>query len=276
MGSLYLVERPKYSERRKKIVRILLDYRKNLKIGDYVEDEVVNAFIKNDEFAWFTFVLLSGNQNVERAWLFPYELSQRLENNLSPRRVADLSLSKLDKIFGEIADAGYALRFRLTASASLLRAAEKIVGEYDGDVKRIWLDSSSPGELIRVFEEFYGIGQKKASMAVNMLIGLGWVKFPESRLSETEISNDKHIRRIFLRTGLIDGLVKKDIITPVSDSEKLGKAIIEAAKFLNPRNPGALDLPAWYIGREYCFNIGPNCRRCVLKNVCAKNTSRTG
>jgi endonuclease III len=53
-----------------------------------------------------------------------------------------------------------------------------------------------------------------------------------------DIAYDVHVRRVFLRTGL----ASRDEVTHM----------VVVARALNPERPGALDLPAWDVGRRWC------------------------
>ena len=83
---------------------------------------------------------------------------------------------------------------------------------------------------------FPGIGQKKAAMAAEILArDLGK---PLQDMSGSDVAYDVHVRRVLLRSGLAE----HDEVTHM----------IAVARALNPDRPGALDLPAWDVGRRWC------------------------
>ena len=217
-----------------------------------------NDLLLVEAFAFLLAVIFDQSQRAEGAWRYPHILKGRL-GHLSPRQIADMRLIDLDNVFAEYPR----LRYWRVASARTLRAAEMVCSRYDGDASQIWLRGQpSPKEIHARFEGFDGIGQKKASMAANILIrDLRRVMVPEQALAEIDVSNDRHIRRVFLRAGLTD-----------VDEES---AIVEAARVLSRDYPGALDLPAWVIGRQYCTNISPKCERCPINEHCAKRLQYT-
>jgi endonuclease III len=129
-----------------------------------------------------------------------------------------------------------------------------LVDKYNGNASNIWNDTPTSVEMYERFIEFRGIGQKKGSMAVNILVRDCDVPVSDKR--GIDVSYDKHIRQVFLRSGLAE---KDDL-----------DHIIDVARLENPAYPGALDKPAWYIGRDWCFNQVPNCNKCPLGNVCAR------
>jgi hypothetical protein len=72
------------------------------------------------------------------------------------------------------------------------------------------------------------------------------------------------VKRVFRRAGLVREPTIGDILA--------------AAARLHPRYPGALDLPAWLIGQDWCRPRRPDCegnaredgRPCPLGRVCPK------
>jgi endonuclease III len=64
------------------------------------------------------------------------------------------------------------------------------------------------------------------------------------------------VRRVFLRSGLAD--------------RDEAHHIVAAARIANPDRPGALDLPAWEIGRTWCRPRAPDCAGCPIGAVCPR------
>jgi endonuclease III len=137
-------------------------------------------------------------------------------------------------------------------------AARKVVSEYGGDAGSIWAGQPSAAELAGRLRTFRGIGQKKAAMAVEILArDLG---APIAELSGSDIAFDVHVRRVFLRTRLIE----------YDDLDH----IVDVARRLHPERPGELDFPAWLIGRQWCGAGIPNCAACALRDVCPRDVDR--
>lgn len=124
--------------------------------------------------------------------------------------------------------------------------ARELCGEiersYGGSAENIWNDEPRVGDIYRRFLGFKGIGQKKASMAANILVRDFRIKVTGGWES-VDVSLDRHVKRVFLRTGLA-----KD------ETE-----VIRIARELNPEYPGILDLPAWQIGRTWCKYVPSIC-----------------
>ncbi len=132
------------------------------------------------------------------------------------------------------------------------------VTQYGGNAANLWADSPGAGTLIRRLEAFDGIGPKKAAMAV--LIIERHLGIPIRLMAESDIAYDVHLRRVFLRSGIAE----------YDDREHM----VARARQLNPARPGALDLGAWLVGRDYCRPQSPDCAGCPLTDVCRRDVTR--
>lgn len=72
-------------------------------------------------------------------------------------------------------------------------------------------------------------------------------------MAGSDIAYDVHVRRVFLRTGLAER----------DDREHL----VQVARVSHPERPGALDRPAWEVGRRWCRPTKPDCPACRLGEV---------
>ena len=71
-----------------------------------------------------------------------------------------------------------------------------------------------------------------------------------------DISYVIHVRRVFLRTGLVE-------------KDDMG-ILIKTARKLNPAYPGALYYPCWLIRRKYCSPNKPKCDYCPISDICLR------
>lgn len=232
----------------------LLEYgkanKKTLEEMSFCRDPEADAFVKTNALAFLFGVIFDQGVRAEVAWSAPYELRKRF-GHFNVCKMAEMTDAEIESI---ICGEKKLHRFWKTTGKRIVDAAKKVVQEYGCDAAKIWSDLPKAEDLERRFREFDGIGQKKASMAVNILARDFGV--PIQNWSGIDVSNDVMIRRVFLRAGLA-----------TRDTEE---AIIEAGRKLNPDYPGALDHPAWIIGREYCLNSAPLCSSCPLNDICPK------
>ena len=139
---------------------------------------------------------------------------------------------------------------------NLQRAAGLMFEEHDGDPRKIWQRKRNDvKEVKRRFQEFHGIGEQLASMAVMILIRDYGELGGEESFPCLVPKEDVHTKRVFRRAGLTDGK----------------QTVVDIAKELNLDFPAILDEPAWIIGRKYCSKSNPNCEECPITRVCGKN-----
>lgn len=242
-------------ERKKKIVEALIKYGREYEEdeGEYEEDEVVINPRRNP-LGFLFGVIFDQSIRYEKAWKAPIELKKRL-GHLDVRKIAKMRKSELEKVLRGRKDEEKSLhRFPEKLADWIIEASKLILSEYKGKAQNIWNDKPTAVELINRLREFKGIGQKKANMAAEILLGEYGIKIRGKE--HIDVSYDRHVRRVFLRTGLIE----KDSV----------EEVIKIARQLHPSYPAELDIPAWKIGMKFCHFKNPECNKCPLRKVCPK------
>jgi uncharacterized HhH-GPD family protein len=222
-----------------------------LKSGDiaFTRDPAANKLIRDDPFAFLLAVIADMGIRAERAWALPYLLRQRL-GFLSP---AGLSANP-SAVRAAVQQEPKLHRFVNVVPTWLVEAAQIVLSHYDGDAGKLWSDGPTATDLRRRLEAFPGIGQKKAAMAAEILARDLGILLRD--MSGNDVAYDVHVRRVFLRTGL----AQRDEVNHM----------VAVARALNPDRPGALDLPAWDVGRRWCRPVNPACRECPLNRACPR------
>jgi uncharacterized HhH-GPD family protein len=220
----------------------------------FARHAAANELIINNPFAFLLGVIFDQGIPAERAWRAPYDLMTRL-GHLDPvvmaREPGEVALA--------VATPPVLHRYREKMPHWLIEAARMVVAEYGGDAGQIWSDSPTARDLQARLRRFDGIGQKKAAMAVELLERNFGV--PTRELDGSDVAYDIHVRRVFLRTGLAE----------FDDLDHM----VDVARRANPTRPGAIDDPAWRIGRQWCHAGRPHCEACVLGQVCPRDLART-
>ena len=188
----------------------------------------------------------------ERAWEIPYLLGQRI-GHLDVDRLARIHAQTIIRIFNQSPKLH---RFPQVMALMVKQACQMVIKKYDRCPENIWNNNPGSKELYQRLLEFKGIGQKKASMAMNILMRDFNIVLKDKK--RIDVSYDIHIRRVFLKTGL----VKKDKLD----------LIIKTARELNPEYPGILDKPCWLIGHQYCHLHNQECKNCPLNKVCGQKS----
>ncbi|MDO8949265.1 MAG: hypothetical protein Q8S43_03315 [Actinomycetota bacterium] len=222
--------------------------------GAFTTDPAADAFIKSAPEAFLMGVLFTQGIPAERAWSGPYLLSLRLGHFDLERMVR--SPEEVARAF-ETAPALH--RFVRTLPGWVCSAASRLLDEYDGRAASIWPPGAHVIDVTERLLKFRGIGEKKAAMAVEILARSFGV--PLAGLECGTVAYDVHVRRVFLRAGLVEHDTAMDVH--------------RAAEAACPEAPGSLDLATWLIGREWCRPRVPDCERCRLGTVCPRYVDRT-
>ena len=221
--------------------------------GAFTDAAAADALVRSSPEAFLIGVLFTQGIPAERAWAAPYLLRERL-GHLDLRKLA----TEREAVAAAVERPPALHRFKRTLPGWISDAAQRLLDCWGGRAEAIWADEPTAVELMERLEAFSGIGRKKAAMAVELLTRVFGVRVRE--LECGTVAYDTHVRRVFLRSGLVD----RD--TPAG--------IDRAAADAYPEAPGRLDLPAWLIGRQWCRPAGPLCNECWLSEECPRLTER--
>jgi len=214
---------------------------------EFTSNKEANDLLIRNKFAFLIAVVLDQGKRVEDVWEIPFRMKRNL-GHFNPVEISKLSIEQIENTFDKKP------RYPKKMAKWIKYASELVISKYDGETENIWNDNPRTDDLHRRFEEFKGIGQKKASMATNSLVRDLGVQVKDKKW--IDVSYDIHVRRVFLRSGLVE-----------KDTQNL---IIKTARLLNPDYPGELDLPSWLIGRQWCHPTNPDCDNCTITSVCPK------
>src|SRR5262249_26300086 len=127
-------------------------------------NEKANAMLRSDPFAFLLGVLFDQNVPAERAWIAPFILKERL-GYLDPQTIAHAE----DAVRDAVQQMPKLHRYINKMPRWIVRAAQRVVDHYGNDASAIWSDNPSADVLQQRFDDFLGISQKKAAMAVEIL-----------------------------------------------------------------------------------------------------------
>lgn len=241
----------------KRIARVLVDLGRRAQLGApdepfFTKNRDAEALLRSDPFAFLLAIIFDQSVDAEVAWQAPLRLRDRL-GHLDPTDI----WNNEEATRKAISDKPALHRFTNTMTDWVRHAAFMVVG-MGRDVTKLWDDRPTAVDLQERLCAFKGIGQKKAAMAVELLERHMGVKI--TRLDGSDIAVDVHVRRVFLRAGLVDR----------DDRDH----IIATARELWPQRPGALDYGAWRLGRGVCRARDPECDECPLESMCPKFLGR--
>lgn len=232
--------------------KILEFYDKVLKSQQhkFTSKKEADAFVKQNPLAFLFAVILNQGIAADRAWEMPYELKTIL-GHLDADKIARMTDGQIQGAFGRLPTKP---RYWRTAAVRIRDAAGHVVSRYQGNAASIWSGNPDAGDVYKRLIAFDGVGQKKASMATRIL-GMS-LNVPIQKWNQIDVAVDEMIKRVFVRAGLSGSGDRR--------------AIISAARQLNPSFPGALDYPCWTIGRKWCLPQSRDCSGCHIGPVCPK------
>jgi endonuclease III len=217
-----------------------------------VTREGAATLVEEDPFAFALAAVLDRGTRSEIIWTIPYDLKMKI-GTLTPQFFAGKSLEELESLFRSLQNKP---RYITDAPKTVKGLAQMVLKEYDGDARKIWQNHTS-AYVKSVFRRIHGVGPGIASMIVLLLEKCFKINFTDLDHKNMDVKPDVHVVRVFHRMGFIN----------VADSTEA----LKAARKLNPEYPGALDAPAWMIGKKWCAPFGPQCSACVIDAVCPKN-----
>ena len=189
---------------REDVARAIVAYGQELSVagavqigGAFTPNPEADAFVKASPAAFLIGVLFTQGIPAERAWSGPYLLAQRL-GHFDVDRIA----GSPNEVAVAFAQPPALHRFVKTLPGWVCSAAARIRDEYGGRAENIWPDGAHVIDVTDRLLSFRGIGEKKAAMAVEILTRSFGVPLVGRECGS--VAYDVQVRRVFMRTGLID------------------------------------------------------------------------
>ena len=142
-------------------------------------DTDADALLSSEPLALLIGMVLDQQIPMERAFMAPYDLQQRLDGTLDAAQIAGMDPDDLVEVFS----AKPALhRFPRSMAGRVQEVCVAIVEHYDGDAAAIWSGASDGKELLARVKSLPGFGDQKARIFVALLgkqVGVrppGWEK----------------------------------------------------------------------------------------------------
>ena len=132
----------------------------------WTEHEDANRLLAENPLALLLGMMLDQQFPMERAFLGPYVLRERLGRDLEAADIAAIDPDALIEVFR-----GPPAIHRFPGS--MARRAQAlcafVVERYKGDVTRIWADGVDAGEVLKRLQELPGYGREKSRIFVGIL-----------------------------------------------------------------------------------------------------------
>jgi uncharacterized HhH-GPD family protein len=126
-----------------------------------------DALLTDDPLALLVGMLLDQQVPMERAFVAPYRLAQRLSvSRLDPAVIAGYDPEALAEIF---ATPPSLHRFPGAMAARTQKLCQMVVDDYGGDAAALWRDAPTGAELVRRLGRLPGFGKQKAQIFAALL-----------------------------------------------------------------------------------------------------------
>ena len=217
--------------------------------SEFSPNAPATTFIRHDGFAFVLAIVAAVGVPAGQAWGLPYLLSERL-GGLSPALLAGNPAA----VHAAVAQPPPLHRFATVIPDWLVQTAEIVLARYGGLAARLWHDEPTAMELRRRLEAFPGVGPKRAAAAVEILARD--LRVPLRPLSGNDVARNPDLRRVLLRSGL----ARQDEVSHM----------VAVAGALDRSRAAVVGVPAWDIGRRWCYPADPDCPACPLRGACAR------
>lgn len=211
--------------------------RRPVRLDDERTHERVRLTDAEQATGWLFGVFFDHMIPADRAWEAPYLLAERL-GHLDVRRIAAMPRSRLHDAIRRRGDRKALHRLHPRLAASLHAACVQIAARDGCDVENVWPDGITVRELQTRLARFPGLGPKLRSMAIRLLVDRFGRRFGGWR--DADIAVDRHVARVFLRTGLVAPPRGARSVTVA----QIHDDVVAAARRRCPTYPAALDYPA--------------------------------
>ena len=132
----------------------------------FTDDDDANHLLATNDFALLVGLTLYQQVPVEKAFMGPFVLRDRLGGDLDPARIANMGPDELNDVFREKPALH---RFPGSMAKRTQAVAAYVVDTYDGDTSGIWEDVDDSAELLRRIQQLPGFGDYKARVYAAVL-----------------------------------------------------------------------------------------------------------
>jgi endonuclease III len=220
--------------------------------AEFFETEVPEAadFALGNPYAFLLASCLDRGSPSRLIWTIPWWLRQDL-GHLDPARISSLSLAEIEALVDRLPRKP---RYAHDTPRTLRELTQMVVGDFHGDAAAVWRGRSAR-DFQRSLERIRGVGPNISSMTVQLVERVFPGELAGGDEQQRNIKVDVHTRRVLHRLG----------VAP-DDSDEAAR---QAARRLNPDQPGLVDAPLWYIGHKWCRPTAPLCDQCPVCDLCA-------
>src|SRR5690349_3863990 len=184
------------------------------------QDPKADELLGSDPLALLTGMLLDQQIPLEKAFMGPYVLAQRLGvPRLDAAAIAGHDTVEFGKVFAQVPAIH---RFPGSMAERTQKLARAIADDYDGDASRVWTEAKNGDDLLKRLGALPGFGKMKAQIFVALLGKQFGVRPDGWREAAGVYGEEGSLRSVADITG-------KESLTKVRDYKKQMKAAAAAS-----------------------------------------------
>jgi uncharacterized HhH-GPD family protein len=128
---------------------------------------MADKLLSQDALALLIAMLLDQQQPMERAFMGPYLIAQRLGvRKLSAKKIAAIPI---DEFVSIVSEKPAIHRFPKAMAARIQKLCQVVQSEYNGKAENIWMDVIDANELLNRLTKLPGFGEDKAKIFMALL-----------------------------------------------------------------------------------------------------------
>jgi uncharacterized HhH-GPD family protein len=157
----------------------------------WTDNAEANKLLDTDPLALLIGMVLDQQVKMEKAFMGPYELKERL-GGLDTKKIASMDPEKLDAVFRERPALH---RFPGNMARRVQAMTQAVVKDYDGDAGAVWRDAKDGDDLARRISKLPGFGEMKTKIMISVLAKkfdvkpAGWEKHAASWHSVADVDS---------------------------------------------------------------------------------------
>ncbi len=131
----------------------------------WTDNDEANRLLETDPLALLIGMVLDQQVKMEKAFMGPYDLKQRL-GGLDARKIAAMDPDKLDKVFRERPALH---RFPGNMAKRVQAMTQAVVKDYGGDAGSVWNGARDGDDLAARISKLPGFGEMKTKILISIL-----------------------------------------------------------------------------------------------------------
>ena len=132
----------------------------------WTQNEAANQLLESDPLALLIGMVLDQQVKMEKAFVGPYDLKQRLGGRLDAKQIASMEPEKLDAVFRQRPALH---RFPGNMARRVQAMCQVLVSDYGGNAEAVWRDAKDGADLAKRIGKLPGFGEMKVKILIAVL-----------------------------------------------------------------------------------------------------------